>query len=254
MTQEPISLEISQGVALITIMREPRRNSLDNEALLRLRDCLEKLRVCDVSTIVITGQGDKAFCAGSDIKALKSYDYPTAQYHTHLFQSVMETIDEFPCATIAAIEGYCLGGGLELALACDYRIASATSEFGFPEIRIGVLPTGGGTVRAPRAIGQLRAREMLMFGERIDAKTALEWGLVSRLAPPGTARAEAMLKATAYAGSVKRSSVALLKLAVMGAYGASARAGQTMAYLADASLLATSPLAGDQPAKKPGEP
>jgi enoyl-CoA hydratase len=237
MSDPSILLEVSGRVATITLAREHRRNALDNEALERLRSTFEELRQKNVTVAVIVGQGLKAFCAGSDLKALAAYSEPEAHHHTHLFLSCMETIDEFPCATIAAIEGYCFGGGLELALACDYRIASKEAKFGFPEIKVGALPSGGGTVRAPRAIGLTRAREMLLFGFEIDAQKALDWGLISETAPAGAALETALAMARRYADKVDPATVALLKHILIGGYGSSTRTGQTLAYLADYALV-----------------
>ena len=129
---------------------------------------------------MVSSEGTRLFCAGSDLKALVDYDLKEKVRHTRLFQKAMAAVDEAPCATIAAIEGFCLGGGLELALGCDRRIASEEAVFGFPEITVGAPPTGGGTLRAPRAIGLARAREMLIFAERIDATTAKGIGLISQ--------------------------------------------------------------------------
>ena len=237
MAEKTILLDIADRVATIVIAREQRRNSVDNDALEQIRAAVESIRRQEVAVIVIAGQGTKAFCAGSDLKALASYSEQDARYHTHLFLSAMEEIDEFPCATIAAIEGFCLGGGLELALTCDYRIASRESKFGFPEINVGAMPTGGGTIRAPRALGLLRAREMLLFGGQIDAEKALAWGLVSEIVAPGTALEAAKAMALGYASKVDPGTVALLKRVIMGGYDTPARTGSALAYLADYALV-----------------
>src|SRR5262249_15929601 len=166
------------------------------------------------------------------------------QHHTYLLQKCCETVDEAPVATIAAIEGFCLGGGLEIALACDYRLASAEAQFGFPEITFHVLATGGATVRLPRMVGFSRAREMLVFGNRIGAQKGLDWGLVNELAPPGTAGAAAPEMAKSYAAKVLPFSVAILKNILVSGYGASARVGHAMAYLADCALSQTDSFKG----------
>lgn len=232
-----IVLEVSGRVASITIDREARRNSVDNEALEGLIGAFEKLRRDPVSVLVLCGAGEKAFCAGSDLKALAEYSYEDAVRHTRLFLECTEALEELPCATIAAIEGFCFGGGLEIALACDARIASTESQFGFPEITVGALPTGGGTVSAPRAIGFARAREMMVFGERINADLALQWGLVGSLTEPGTVLTAARERAEGYASRVEPGSIALLKQILVGGYGAPGRTGRTMAVLADSILL-----------------
>ncbi|MGE0093071.1 MAG: enoyl-CoA hydratase/isomerase family protein [Alphaproteobacteria bacterium] len=237
MATNGIELEINGRVATLTILREQRRNSLDNPALEQMLKHLDEVRRSGVSVLIVSGEGVKAFCAGSDLKALAAYSEEDARRHTQLFQDVMERVDELPCATIAAIEGFCLGGGLELALCCDYRIASSESFFGFPEITVGALPTGGGTVRAPRAIGFTRAREMLVFGGRLAADKALNWGLISEIVNAGSTRESALAMARPYAEKVDPISVALLKHILVGGYGTSTRAGHTLAYLADFALV-----------------
>lgn len=237
MATNGIELEINGRVATLTIVREQRRNSLDNPALEQMLKHLDEIRRAAVSVLIVSGEGVKAFCAGSDLKALAAYSEEDARRHTQLFQDVMERVDELPCATIAAIEGFCLGGGLELALCCDYRIASSDSFFGFPEITVGALPTGGGTVRAPRAIGFTRAREMLVFGGRLAADKALSWGLISEIVSAGNTRESALAMARPYAEKVDPTSVALLKHILVGGYGTSTRAGHTLAYLADFALV-----------------
>jgi enoyl-CoA hydratase/carnithine racemase len=237
MSTESVLCHIDGRVATITIAREQRRNSVDNAALEQLIAHLDTVQRSGVSIVVLAGQGTKAFCAGSDLKALAAYSEEDARWHTQLFLRCTEKLDELPCATIAAIEGFCLGGGLEIALACDMRLASTDSTFGFPEILVGALPSGGGTVRAPRAIGLNRAREMLIFGGKIDAQKALDWGLVSDIVPAGEAVARAMEMAKAYAEKVDPASVALLKHVITSGVGASTRTGQTLAYLADFALV-----------------
>lgn len=234
---DSVQLQLEGRVATVTIAREARRNSVDNKTLEQLLEILSSVQQQEISALVLTGEGTKAFCAGSDLKALADYSYAEAKYHTKLFLECTETLEEMHCATIAAIEGFCFGGGLEIALACDTRIASKESVFGFPEITVGALPTGGGTVSAPRAIGLARAREMLVFGDRVDAATALNWGLVGSLVEPGTAFSTAIEKARDYAERIEPSSIALLKQILIGGYGAPGRTGRTMAYMADSVLL-----------------
>jgi enoyl-CoA hydratase len=235
----PITTSIFDGVASIVIDREERRNSLDNEALEELIAAFEGFRRLEVTAAVLSGKGSKAFSAGSDLKAVATYSERDVQHHTYLLQKCAETIDECPVATIAAIEGFCIGGGLELAIACDFRMASMEAQFAFPEITFHVLATGGATVRLPRVIGMSRAREMLVFGRRIDAERALSWSLVNELVPPGTAFARSLEMARAYADQVKPFTVAVLKNLLVSGYGASARTGHSMAYLADLALSQT---------------
>ena len=234
---DPVLLNISGRLAQVTINRPSRRNALDNVALKQLLDAFDEIRTKSVSVLVIAGEGNQAFCAGSDLKALAAYSYAEANYHTTLFLRCTESLERLPCATIAAIEGYCLGGGLEIALACDARVCSSEAQLGFPEITVGALPTGGGTVLAPRMIGWARAREMLVFGERIDASTAHSWGLVSTLVDPGTAVARATSKGQQYAEKVPAESIALLKRILAGGVETADGAGRVLAAMADAILL-----------------
>lgn len=130
----------------------------------------------DVRAVVLRGRGDRAFSAGADITGFvggaADGDRPAG------IQPVADLIEAAPVPVIAAIHGYCLGGGLEIALACDFRIATRDAQLGFPEVNLGLLPGGGGTQRAPRLISPGRAAWLIMSGERIDAETAADWGLV----------------------------------------------------------------------------
>ena len=231
----PIHVDLKDSVASVVIDREHRRNSLDNEALEDLIAAFEGFRRQEVTAVVISGKGTKAFSSGSDLKAVAEYTERETQHHTYLLQKCSETVDECPVATIAAIEGFCLGGGLELALACDYRLVSAEAQFGFPEIMFHVLATGGATVRLPRMVGFGRAREMLVFGNRVDAQKALDWGMENEIVAPGSAIA---------AAKVKPFSIAMLKAILVNGYGTGARVGHTMAYLADCALSQTESFKG----------
>lgn len=226
-------------LAELTIEREARRNSLDNPALEAMIDAAAKLSRSDVAVCILASEGTKAFCAGSDLKALVEYDLKNKVLHTRLFQQAMTAIDELPCATIAAIEGFCLGGGLELSLGCDLRVASSEAVFGFPEITVGALPTGGATLRAPRAIGLARAREMMIFAERMTADEAKGIGLISRICDPGQARNVARQRAGSFAETVTPDSVRLMKTLLHNGFATPERATADLARLADQILLAS---------------
>ncbi len=234
---DPILFETDGQIATLTINRNERRNSLDNVTIEQFLAALERVRRSSVVALCVTAAGDRAFCAGSDLKALAGYTAEEAEHHTYLFQLLAETLDELPCATIAAIEGACLGGGLEIALACDYRVVSPGSRFGFPEITVGALPTGGGTIRAPRAIGLSRAREMMIFGQPINAEAALSIGLISQIDTLGDVRAAARRKAEALAGTTSREAVKLLKAMLVAGAGLPARPAQMLAFLSDVALV-----------------
>lgn len=187
-----VSWQTQDGVATLTIQRPPL-NALSYQAKEEIAACLEEIAADQsVRCLVIFGAGGRAFSVGSDIK-----EFPEVMArrlgreraaHEH---GVYNRVDFFPVPTIAAIEGYCLGGGLELALACDLRVASETSRLGLPEVKLGLFPAGGGTERLPRLIGESRGRELIYTGEPVDAREAWRIGLVDRLASPGQALAAA---------------------------------------------------------------
>ncbi len=180
------------GVATLIVDRPPL-NALSYQAKEEIGACLEEIAADpSVRCVVVFGAGGRAFSVGSDIK---EFPEVTARrlgrqraVHEH---ALYNRLDFFPVPTIAAIEGHCLGGGLELALACDLRVASEASRLGLPEVTLGVFPAGGGTERLPRLIGESRARELIYTGEPVDAQEAWRIGLVNRVAPAGQALATA---------------------------------------------------------------
>ena len=175
-----------EGLATLVVDRPPL-NALSYQAKEEIAACLEEIAADQtVRCLILFGAGGRAFSVGSDIK---EFPEVTARrlgrqraVHEH---GVYNRIDFFPIPTIAAIEGHCLGGGLELALSCDLRVAGETSRLGLPEVKLGVFPAGGGTERLPRLIGEARARELIYTGEPVDAREAWRIGLVNRLAPSG---------------------------------------------------------------------
>ena len=170
----------NDSVAQIIINRAHAMNSLNQEADIELCEIITDLGNDDeVRVIVIKGAGEKAFCAGADLKERQRMNAKEKFIQVKHLQRVMEKIDDCPVPVIAAIRGYCLGGGLELALACDFRIASETSVFHFPEMLLGAFPGSGGPVRLCRVISPVHAKEMLMTAKKIDAKEAFEVGLVN---------------------------------------------------------------------------
>jgi enoyl-CoA hydratase/3-hydroxyacyl-CoA dehydrogenase len=153
----------------------PPVNAVDRGIIDTLWSALEQLDD-DVHAVVLRGKGDRAFSAGADIAGFQGEG--EASGRPGGIQPVADLIESAPVPVVAAIHGYCLGGGLEIALACDLRIAHADAQLGFPEVNLGLLPGGGGTQRAPRLISPGRARWLVMSGERIPARTAEAWGLV----------------------------------------------------------------------------
>lgn len=183
------------GRVAVLVLNNPPMNVVTLDLTRQMSGALADLAADpDVGALVLTGEDDRAFCAGSDIKEFPGLVEKRAIVSTKLgFEN--KTYGEaahFPKPTIAAIEGLALGGGLELAAGCDFLIASETSRLGLPEIKLGGFPGSGGTVRVTRRIGLARATEMMLLGDMIDAHTALAWGLLNRVVPPGQVRAAAI--------------------------------------------------------------
>lgn len=182
-TYETLLLEKRDRVAIITINRPDKLNALNIKTREEGAALLDELRDDDsVGVVVFTGAGEKAFIAGADIGEFAGRTAIT-QRSVMMSRSLFNAIDSFPKPVIAMINGFCLGGGCELALACDIRIASENASFGQPEIKLGIIPGGGGTQRLTRLIGEGKAMEMILTGEFIDAKTALSLGLVNHVVP-----------------------------------------------------------------------
>jgi enoyl-CoA hydratase len=187
-----VSLELGT-VARLTL-NNPPLNLVTDEVLAELEAALAQLEAAqpgDVRAVVVTGGGERAFSAGSDVKAFASYTGAAGRAHFEREEAAFRRLAELPMPTIAAIEGNALGGGLELALACDIRVASEVAKLGLPEVRLAVTPGAGGTQRLPRAVGAARAKELALTGRVIDAVEAERIGLVSRVVPAGGALAAA---------------------------------------------------------------
>ena len=179
---ENVRVEREEGIGQLTINRPDALNALNHVTLIELRDALEELKQdAGVKALVLTGAGSKAFVAGADIKELMVLDPMGAKDVSRLGQEIFDEVETYPKAVIAAVNGFCLGGGCELALACHMRIASENARLGQPEVKLGLIPGYGGTQRLPRLIGKGRALEMLLSGEMITAQEALEMGLVNRV-------------------------------------------------------------------------
>ena len=189
---ETLLLEKLDRVAIVTINRPDKRNALNIKTREEGAALLEELHSDNsVGVIVFTGAGDKAFIAGADIAEFAGRTSIT-QRDVMMGRSLFTAIDTFPKPVIAMINGYCLGGGCELALACDIRVASETASFGQPEINLGIIPGGGGTQRLTRLIGEGKAMEMILTGEIIDAKTAFNIGLVNQVVPADQLQAKTL--------------------------------------------------------------
>ncbi len=189
---ETLLVERRGRVALITINRPEKRNALNIQTRQEGAAALEELRADEqVRVVVFTGAGDKAFIAGADIAEFAGRTALT-QRDVMTGRSLFTAIDTFPKPVIAMVNGYCLGGGCELALACDLRIASETASFGQPEINLGIIPGGGGTQRLTHLVGEGKAMEMILTGDIIDAKTAFKLGLVNLILPAAELEAKTM--------------------------------------------------------------
>jgi enoyl-CoA hydratase len=177
-------VEISESIATLTIDRPDVKNALDLETVGECRRALETLaQNTDVGVLIITGGGETAFVSGADINDIRARG--RAEALAAINSTLFAEVERFPRPTIAAINGYALGGGCELALACDIRIASDTATFGQPELGLGIIPGAGATQRLPRIVGLGRAKHLILTGDVVDAKQALEIGLVSAVTPPG---------------------------------------------------------------------
>jgi enoyl-CoA hydratase len=189
---ETLLLERAGRVTIVKINRPDKRNALNIKTREEGASVLEELRSDDsVGVVVFTGAGDKAFVAGADIAEFSGRTAIT-QREVMMGRSLFTAIDTFPKPVIAMINGYCLGGGCELALACDIRIASESASFGQPEINLGIIPGGGGTQRLTRLVGEGKAMELILTGEIIDAKTAFAIGLVNQVVPADQLQAKTM--------------------------------------------------------------
>lgn len=177
-----ILVEKRDGVAVLTLNAPEKRNAIDLEMVQGLHRALDELSAADdVSVLVLTGAGDKAFAAGADIAQLK--ERKAADALAAINSAIFKRIDDFPIPSIAAIRGYALGGGCELAIACDLRVAGESAKMGQPEVSLGIIPAAGGTYRLPRLVGLGKARELIYTGRIIDAAECLRIGLVNDVVP-----------------------------------------------------------------------
>jgi enoyl-CoA hydratase len=184
MTYENILLEIRDHVAIVTLNRPKALNALNAPLLAELKDAVTNVRDGnDAGAIVITG-AEKAFSAGADIGELAQQTPLSGAYHAKKGQALLRTIETLGKPVIAAINGFALGGGCELAMACTFRIASEKAKIGQPEVNLGIIPGYGGTQRLPRLVGRGMASELILSGRIIDANEALRIGLVNRVVAP----------------------------------------------------------------------
>jgi enoyl-CoA hydratase len=189
---ETITVERRGAVAVLTINRPDKLNALSSAVHREGIAALDELRADDsVRVLVVTGSGEKAFIAGADISEFAGHT-PITQRAVFQERTLFNSIDNFPKPVIAMVNGFCLGGGNELALACDIRMASETARFSQPEINLGIMPGGGGTQRLTRLVGEGRSMELVLTGDMIDAATAEKIGLVNHVYPAAELEAETM--------------------------------------------------------------
>lgn len=201
-----ITCKTEDDVAVVTLNRPKALNALNLTVLQQLKEVLENCEINGIKVIILTGAGDKAFAAGADIAAMSMMNPQEAQAFSSTGQEVMNYIGQMKAIVIAAVNGYALGGGCELAMACDFRIASDNAQFGIPEVTLGVIPGFGGTQRLSRLIGLGRAVELMATGATIKASDAFHFGLVNEV----TSQDDLLETCLAKAGKiVKNSSVAI---------------------------------------------
>ena len=189
---ETILVEKRGSVAILTINRPDKLNALNSKVHVEGVAALDELKKDEsVRVLVITGAGEKSFIAGADISEFEGKT-PVTQRSGFLEHTLFNSIDNFPKPVIAMINGFCLGGGCELALACDIRLASENARLGQPEINLGIIPGGGGTQRLTRLVGEGKSMEMILSGDMIDAQTAHNLGLVNHIYAPEELEAKTM--------------------------------------------------------------
>ena len=182
---ENIILEFDGPIATLTVNRPDKRNAVNNATVEEIDDAVGRVeKDPELRVLIVTGAGEKAFVAGADIHELNKRDVILGRTETRRRQEVYSRIEQMEVPSIAAINGWALGTGLELAMVCTLRVASATAKMGQPEVKLGIIPGAGGTFRLPRIVGLGRAMEMILTGEPVNADQALFMGLVNRVCPP----------------------------------------------------------------------
>lgn len=173
---------LNNHIAVVTINRADSFNAFNYETLLELQEIVEEIRVNqDVYVVIFTGAGEKAFSVGADLKERKNLSTGQVKRNLYKINDVFSAIDELPQPTIAAINGYAFGGGMELALACDFRIAAEGAQMGLTETSLAIIPGAGGTQRLPRLIGQARALELILTAKRLSVHEAFAYGLLTKV-------------------------------------------------------------------------
>jgi enoyl-CoA hydratase/carnithine racemase len=194
MSDDVLLIERRGDIATLTLHRPDKLNALSHAVEVALDAALSSEEVRAARVVVIAGAG-RAFSAGADVTEFPDQDPGAIIAYYEGIGNVFERVRTLPVPTIAAIHGYCLGGGLELALACDFRVADTTAVLGLPEVNIGIVPSSGGTVALTRLVGPGRAKELILLRDRFDADQALRWGVLTEVVPEGTALEAALAHA-----------------------------------------------------------
>jgi len=204
MAYENIIFEVNEGIATITFNRPKALNALNGELLDELSSALDEIEADEeIRVLVLTGAGEKSFVAGADITELATFNTLQGKMFSRKGQLIIGRLQDLAIPVIAAVNGFALGGGSEMALACDFIYASENAMFGLPEITLGIIPGFGGTQRLPRIIGSNRAKEMIFTGKMIPAAEAQTIGLVNRVLPLDALIEETMKTARSIAGKGK---------------------------------------------------
>ncbi|MDG5490657.1 enoyl-CoA hydratase/isomerase family protein [Psychroserpens sp. SPM9] len=212
MSYQNILSRTNNGITTITVNRPTKLNALNRATIQELHEALKAAnKHKETKVIIITGSGEKAFVAGADISEFADFDVENGQKLAAKGQELLfDYIENLSTPVIAAVNGFALGGGLELAMSCHFRIASINAKMGLPEVSLGVIPGYGGTQRLPQLVGKGRAMEMVMTAGMIDANQALEYGLVNHV----TAEGELLALAEKIAGKIMRNSTVAIKSAI----------------------------------------
>ncbi|MDJ0818574.1 MAG: enoyl-CoA hydratase-related protein [Desulfobacterales bacterium] len=185
MAYENILYDVKDGIATITFNRPKALNALNGALLAELGEALDGIAADEnIRVLILTGAGEKSFVAGADISELATFDSLKAKAFAAKGHAIIGKLQSLPIAVIAAVNGFALGGGTEIAIACDFIYASENAKFGQPEINLGVVPGFGGTQRLPRLIGANMAKELIFTGKMIEADEALQLGLANKVVPP----------------------------------------------------------------------
>jgi len=228
---------VVDGIGQVVINRQEVRNALNGEVVREINQALAYFRSNEaVHAVIFTGAGDKSFAAGADISQLRTRTFQSALESE--MQRLYDEIEDYEKPTIAAVNGYALGGGCELAMACDIRVAQANSKFGLPELNLGIIPSSGGTQRLARLVGKGRALELILTGRMVDAEEAEKIGLVSKVVEQGQ-----VLEVSRELASVVLSkgpvAVRLARLAIKAGLETDQRTGLLLERVAQAVLFMT---------------